>query len=76
MTAHECLEHAWLKGDHSNRTDPIDNNKYVSIRDRIRAKYPYWNDCLVPLGHTAEYSSLRKLHMEKYRIHETYFGKY
>ena len=75
MTAHECLAHSWLTGDHSARTTPIDNGRFMSLRDRMKAKYPYWDDCLLPLGHMAEYSSLRKLHVEKYRIHDTYFGK-
>ena len=75
MTAHECLAHSWLTGDHSDRRTKIDNGRFLALRDRIRAKYPFWDDCLLPLGHLAEYSSLRKLQVDKYRIHDTYFGK-
>jgi hypothetical protein len=75
MTAHECLTHAWLTGDHSNRTEIISQSRYLRIRDRIRAKYSDWNSFLLPIGRLAEYSALRKLLLEKYKIHETSFGK-
>ena len=75
MTAHECLAHAWLTGDHSDRTKQINTGRFLALRDRIRAKYPYWDDCVLPLGHMAEYSCLRKLQVDKYRIHDTSFGK-
>jgi hypothetical protein len=75
MTAHECLLHAWLTGDHSNRTDVISQSRYLSMRDKIRGRYEDWDSFLVPIGRLAEYSSLRKLLVDKYRIHETSFGK-
>ncbi|XP_053200690.1 twitchin-like isoform X3 [Panonychus citri] len=75
LTAHECLEHAWLKGT-TGGTTPIPNRKYVPIRDRIRAKYgDYWWSVLLPIGHISNYSSLRKLHEERYKIHETYIDR-
>ncbi|KAG8238874.1 hypothetical protein J437_LFUL018785 [Ladona fulva] len=75
MTAHECLQHAWLTGDHSNRTSPISQSRYANIRDKIRAKYPDWDAFVLPIGRISEYSSLRKLLVEKYKIHDTYFDR-
>jgi len=70
LTAHECLQHPWLTGDHSHKTLEIARQRFFAIRDRIRAKYANWNDFVLPLGRLAEYSSLRKLQMEKYRMQE------
>ncbi|XP_023233613.1 myosin light chain kinase, smooth muscle-like [Centruroides sculpturatus] len=77
LTAHECLAHPWLMGDISAApTTSIPSKRYIKIRDRIRAKYgDYWFNCLLPIGHIANYSSLRKLHEEKYNIHEFYFDR-
>lgn len=75
MTAHECLVHPWLRGDYCPRLEPMDIMKYIPIRDKIRAKYKEWEKFLVPIGRIAEYSSLRKLYLEKYRIHDAQFGK-
>ena len=50
MTAEECLMHAWLSGDHSNRTLEIEQSKYIKIRNRIRAKYDNWESFILPLG--------------------------
>lgn len=76
MTAHECLLHPWLTGDHSKWTNPIANSRYLSIRDRLRAKYENWDKYVLPIGRLAEYSSLRKLLIEKYRIYDSCFGEY
>jgi len=71
MTSHECLMHAWLRGDYSPRLEPIDIMRYIPIRDKIRAKYKEWEKFLVPIGRMSEYSSLRKLNKIKYNIHDT-----
>lgn len=76
MTAQECLLHPWLSGDHSDRTEVIDQSRYLKIRDRIRAKYDAWDSFVLPIGRLSEYSSLRKLLIDKYKIHDAYFGKY
>lgn len=76
MTAHECLLHPWLTGDHSKWTNPIASSRYLSIRDRLRAKYENWDKYVLPIGRLAEYSSLRKLLIEKYRIYDSCFGEY
>ena len=76
MTAHECLMHSWLRGDYSPRLEPIDMMRYIPIRDKIRAKYKEWEKFLLPIGRLAEYSSLRKLQRDKYRIHDTHFGEF
>lgn len=75
MTAHECLAHPWLKraGDDSDQSIP--GRKYWDIRDRIRAKYPSWDRAAVPIGHIANYSSLRKLQDEKYKLHDFFLDR-
>jgi len=75
MTAHECLLHPWLKGDHSGLTKPIDRKGHEKIRDKIRAKYSNWDSFLLPIGRLAECSALRKLYIDKYRIYDSSFGK-
>lgn len=75
MTAHECLIHPWLKGDHSDRTKPIPASRYEKMRDKIRAKYSDWDAFLLPIGRLAEYSSLRKMLVDKYKISDTSFGQ-
>ncbi|CAG2114682.1 unnamed protein product, partial [Medioppia subpectinata] len=74
MTAHECLEHDWLKGTDVSTT-PIPNRNYIDIRDKTRAKYDTWLSALVPIGHIANYSSLRKLQDEKYKMQEVLFDR-
>lgn len=39
MTVHQALEHAWLKGDHSDRTHRIPSSRYDKIRAKIKARY-------------------------------------
>lgn len=75
MTAHECLLHPWLTGDHSNRTQEISRQRLINIRDRIRKKYDDWAAFRLPIGRLSEYSSLRKLLIEKYKILETSFDR-
>ncbi|GIX87268.1 twitchin, partial [Caerostris extrusa] len=77
MTAHECLEHPWLKGDLSHDTRVrIPSRRYVKFRDELRDKYAdSWKNCLLPFGHIANYSSLRKLHQDKYKIQDFYFDR-
>lgn len=75
MTAHECLQHAWLMGDHSDRQNVINTQRHKRIRDKIRAKYDNFNSYALPFGRLSEYSSLRKLMIEKYKIFETNFDR-
>lgn len=75
MTAQECLMHAWLSGDHKDKKTIIDRSKYIRIRDKIRSKYTQWDSFILPIGRLSEYSSLRKLLLEKYKIHDAYFGE-
>jgi hypothetical protein len=70
LTAHECLMHPWLTGDHSHKTLEIARNRFFAIREKIRQKYANWNDFVLPMGRMSEFSSLRKLQMEKYRMQE------
>ncbi|CAH1969101.1 unnamed protein product [Acanthoscelides obtectus] len=75
MTAQECLVHSWLTGDHSHRTKEIEQSKYLRMRDKIRSKYDAWESFALPLGRISEYSSLRKLLIEKYKIYDSYFDR-
>lgn len=75
MTAHECLRHPWLMGDEKSKTKLIDTSRYYRMRDKIRAKYSDWDSFILPIGRLAEYSSLRKLLVEKYKIYDSSFGK-
>lgn len=74
MTVHECLMHPWLVGDHSDRTAALNSSNYIKIRDQIRKKYSDWDSFAVPMGRISEYSALRKLMIEKYKIYESSFG--
>lgn len=69
MTSHECLHHAWLTGDHSHKTLEIARQRFFAIRDSIRKKYANY-DFKLPLGRISEFSSLRKLEMDKYKLAE------
>lgn len=76
MTAHECLLHPWLTGDHSDRTTALNSSNYIKMRDKIRQKYSDWDSFAVPIGRISEYSALRKLMVEKYKIYESSFGTF
>ncbi|XP_061506912.1 twitchin isoform X9 [Anopheles gambiae] len=71
MTAHECLSHAWLSDTYNSSTSVISIERYKQIRDLIRRKYENWASFVLPLGRLSEYSALRKLLIQKYKIHET-----
>uniref|UniRef100_A0AAG5CTD6 Twitchin n=1 Tax=Anopheles atroparvus TaxID=41427 RepID=A0AAG5CTD6_ANOAO len=71
MTAHECLMHAWLSDTYNSSTSVISIERYKQIRDLIRRKYENWASFVLPLGRLSEYSALRKLLIQKYKIHET-----
>lgn len=75
MTAQECLVHSWLSGDHSHRKDVIDQSRYLRMRDKIREQYEQWDKYVLPIGRLSEYSSLRKLLMEKYKIYDAMFDR-
>lgn len=75
MTAHECLVHPWLTGDHSDKTQQIARERYLALRDKIRRKYDDWDKFKLPIGRLSEYSSLRKLLIDKYKIHDTSFDR-
>ncbi|XKL66402.1 hypothetical protein PGB90_009822 [Kerria lacca] len=78
MTAHECLLHSWLTGEHSKNSDhfsKIDSSNYIQFRDNLRNKYDNWDSFSLPIGRLSEYSALRKLLIDKYRIEETSFDR-
>lgn len=39
MTAHECLLHPWLTGDHSAMKQEINRDRYLAYREKLRRKY-------------------------------------
>ncbi|XP_035779466.1 twitchin-like isoform X8 [Anopheles albimanus] len=71
MTAHECLSHVWLSDTYNSSTSVISIERYKQIRDLIRRKYENWASFVLPLGRLSEYSALRKLLIQKYKIIET-----
>jgi serine/threonine protein kinase len=75
MTAHECLLHPWLTGDHSDLTVQIAQERYLAMRDKIRKKYEDWAGFGLPIGRLSEYSALRKLLVAKYKIQDTSFDR-
>ena len=75
MTAHECLIHSWLVGE-TQKEDKLNTKRHEKYRDSIRMKYPNWESYLVPMGKMSEYSSLRQLDVNKYKIHESVVGRY
>jgi hypothetical protein len=76
MTAHECLLHAWLKGESKLGAESMSTSRHTAYRDKLRAKMPNWESFLLPIGRLAEYSSLRQLHIDKYKIHEFFIGRF
>lgn len=75
MTAHECLAHPWLTGDHSSFTQAIKRERYISMRDKLRSRFSDWSKFKLPIGRLAEFSSLRKLFVDKYKIYDTSFDR-
>lgn len=75
LTAHECLLHPWLAGDAAAaRTATIEARRYEKLRDRLRSRYDDWAGFALPIGRLSEYSSLRKLLIEKWKIYDGQFG--
>ncbi|KAM3957310.1 projectin protein bent isoform 8-T9 [Aphomia sociella] len=76
MTAHECLVHKWLAGDAAAaRTATIEARRYEAMRDRLRRRYENWSSFVLPIGRLSEYSSLRKLLIEKWKIYDGQFDR-
>lgn len=77
MTAHECLEHPWLREDgdeetRKKRQQPlVDNNAFRRQRDAMKHRYlDWWDKSILSIGHISNYSPLRKLYADRYKIHE------
>lgn len=68
--------HKWLMGDAAAaRTATISARRYEALRDRLRARYDNWASFALPIGRLSEYSSLRKLLIEKWKIYDGQFGE-
>lgn len=75
MTAHECLEHPWLKEDgdeetRKKRKEPlVDSTAYRKEKDAMRKRYlDWWDKSIISIGHISNYGPLRKLYAERYKI--------
>lgn len=76
LTAHECLLHPWLTGTAAAPSHhQIAAERFIKLRDAIRRKYDDWSRFALPIGRLSEYSSLRKLLIEKYKIIDTSFDR-
>ncbi|KAI5639983.1 immunoglobulin i-set domain-containing protein [Phthorimaea operculella] len=76
LTAHECLMHKWLAGDATaSRTATIEARRYEKMRNRLRERYENWSSFALPIGRLSEYSSLRKLLIEKWKIYDGHFDR-
>nr|XP_034332878.1 twitchin isoform X27 [Crassostrea gigas] len=75
MTVHDCLDHAWLKGDLSSRTTRIPSSRYDKIRARIKERYGDWPQPQPAIGRLANFSSLRKHRPKEYSIYDAYFDR-
>ncbi|KAL8565325.1 hypothetical protein ACOMHN_029021 [Nucella lapillus] len=75
MTVYEALDHAWLKGDHSNLTTRIPSSRYSKIRQKIHDKYADWPHPMPAIGRIANFSSLRKQRPKEFAIYDTYFDR-
>ncbi|XP_013148822.1 PREDICTED: twitchin isoform X2 [Papilio polytes] len=76
LTAHECLAHRWLAGEGAaSRTAPVPARRLEQMRDRLRARYQNWSSFVLPIGRLSEYSSLRKLLIEKWKIYDGQFDR-
>lgn len=77
MTAHECLEHPWLKEDgdeetRKKRKQPlVEDTAFRRQRDAMRNRYlNWWDKSILSIGHISNYGPLRKLHADRYKIHD------
>lgn len=77
MTAHECLEHPWLREDGDEETrrkrkEPlVDNMAFRRQRDAMKNRYlDWWDKSILSIGHISNYGPLRKLYADRYKIHE------
>lgn len=82
MTAHECLEHPWLREDGDEETrrkrkEPlVDNMAFRRQRDAMKNRYlDWWDKSIVPIGHISNYSPLRKLYADRYKIHDAFVDR-
>ncbi|CAH1785273.1 unnamed protein product [Owenia fusiformis] len=75
ITVHECLEHPWLLGDHSNLNTRIPSSRYDRIRQKIKEKYEDWPKPMPAIGRIANFSSLRRNRPKENQIHDSYFDR-
>ncbi|XP_055331451.1 twitchin-like isoform X3 [Paramacrobiotus metropolitanus] len=75
LTAAECLMHPWLMGK-PLEGQTIPRSRLVKMRNKMRERYgDFWDKSVLPIGHIANYSSLRKLYPDKHRIADTFFDR-
>ncbi|GAU87381.1 hypothetical protein RvY_00244-2 [Ramazzottius varieornatus] len=76
MTAAECLIHPWLLGETLNESNVVPRSRLIKMRNKMRERYgDFWDKSVLPIGHIANYSALRKLYPDKYHVADTYFDR-
>ena len=50
MSAHECLNHPWLTGDHSHKTLEIARNRFFAIRYDLNFVIVLWDTIGYSIG--------------------------
>ncbi|CAK5074871.1 unnamed protein product [Meloidogyne enterolobii] len=78
MNIHEALNHPWLtqRRDKNNMNENIiPSERYYKSREFVRRKYDAWPEPRLSLGRISQFSSLSKLHSDRYKIRETLFDQ-
>ncbi|KAL7073030.1 hypothetical protein ACQ4LE_008149 [Meloidogyne hapla] len=75
MNVHEALNHPWLTQRGDKNENIIPKEKFYKSRDSIRRKYDAWPEPRLSLGRISQFSSLSKLHSDRYKIREALFDQ-
>ncbi|CAK5030398.1 unnamed protein product [Meloidogyne enterolobii] len=78
MNIHDALNHPWLtqRRDKNNMNENIiPSERYYKSREFVRRKYDAWPEPRLSLGRISQFSSLSKLHFDRYKIRETLFDQ-
>ncbi|XP_067934437.1 twitchin-like [Watersipora subatra] len=76
MTVHQASEHPWIKEEHTELDRRIPASRYADVRDKMHEKYGIKIEINMPaIGIIANFSSIKKLRMEQFRIVVTEFDR-
>uniref|UniRef100_A0A1I8FPL9 Ig-like domain-containing protein n=1 Tax=Macrostomum lignano TaxID=282301 RepID=A0A1I8FPL9_9PLAT len=67
LTVHEALDHPWLQRGREAA--------YDKLRQKMQDLHPNWFGGNLGIARLADFSSLRKLRMKEFQMHETSFGR-